>query len=93
MKKWVAENVQMEVVRRAKEQRHAVLITPPHYSDFQPIELIQALINGTVGRQYERSTNLSDVHYRLQQQFESLQTTEGSDKIRKCIEYTSRVLK
>ena len=85
VKEWINNNEPAEIVRLAEEQGHQVLFTPPYHSDFQPIELVWALIKGNVGRQYNTNTTLDIVHNRLMDEFRKLEES-GQESIRKMIE-------
>jgi hypothetical protein len=69
-----------------------VLWTPPYHSDFQPIELVWALIKGNVGRQYNNETTLKIVHDRLMHEFDELEAS-GHDSVAGMIEKCARVAK
>jgi transposase len=53
-----------------KMHGHQVLFTPPHHSDFQPIELLWAKIKGNIGRRYYKGITMSVLLQRLEEQFE-----------------------
>ena len=63
VKKYITDNIDIEVVRLAKEAGHEILFTPPYHSDLQPIELVWAFVKGNVGRQYSNESTL-DLVYR-----------------------------
>ena len=92
LKKLVQEHIKQhekyEIVRLAELQGHQVLFTPPYHSDFQPIELLWALIKGNVGRQYDDQTTLDTVYKRLMDEFEDVKTKHESitGMIEKCAE-------
>lgn len=85
VKKYVQENVLIECERLAKEKGHEVLLTPPYHSDLQPIELLWAMVKGTVGRQYNNETTLELVHQRLMAEFDRV-LTSGHDSVAAMIE-------
>jgi hypothetical protein len=85
VKEWINNNEPAEIVRLAEEQGHQVLFTPPYHSDFQPIELVWALIKGNVGHQYNTNTTLDIVHNRLMDEFQKLEES-GQESIQKMIE-------
>lgn len=51
----------MEVCEISEKHGHQVVFTRPHNSDFQPIELLWALIKGIVERQYDINTKFAIV--------------------------------
>ncbi|ETV77497.1 hypothetical protein H257_08907 [Aphanomyces astaci] len=51
---------------------HRVVLTSPHHSDLQPIELVWAIVKGQVGRRYTDETGLSEVKARLEEAFDDL---------------------
>lgn len=65
----------------AKEEGHEVLLSPLCYSDLQPIDLVWAIINGEIGRQYIVETNLKTVLERLIKAFDNL----TSGQVQGCI--------
>jgi hypothetical protein len=69
----------------AEEQGHQVLFTPPYHSDFQPIELVWALIKGNVGHQYNTNATLDIVYNRLMDEFRKLEES-GQESIQMIIE-------
>lgn len=85
-------NVPFEVVKLAEEQGHIVLFTPPCYSDLQPIELVWAFIKGRIGRMYSLSTTLSDVKNRLDAEFQSLFSDDGSSLINRIINSVDKTI-
>lgn len=72
VKKYIQDNMPIEIVRLATEMGHKVLFTPPYHSDLQPIELVWARVKGNIGRQYSNESNLELVYRRLLAEFESL---------------------
>ena len=46
-----------------------VLFTPPHHSDFQPIELLWAKLKGNIGRKYDSKTTMTVLKERLDDEF------------------------
>lgn len=81
----IEKHVPIEVERLSKLYGHQVLFTPPHHSDFQPIELTWARIKGNVGRQYDANTTLQIVYERLMKEFELLEC-EGHQSVEGMIE-------
>lgn len=75
VKDYIKDKIPIECDRLAKEQGHELLLTPPYHSDLQPIELVWALVKGTVGRQYDNETTLELVHERLKTEFDKLLTS------------------
>ncbi|ETN04965.1 hypothetical protein PPTG_14692 [Phytophthora nicotianae INRA-310] len=49
----------------AEKEKPAVLFTPPHHSNLQPIETVWAAVKGEVGRQYTAETTFQQVRDRL----------------------------
>lgn len=45
------------------------MYTPPHHPNLQPIELVWAIVNGEVGRQYTIFTKFADIRERLDTAF------------------------
>jgi transposase len=62
VKDHVAANEKIEIIRLSELEGHRVELTPPYHSDFQPIELVWALIKSNVGRQYDINTTLTIVY-------------------------------
>ncbi|ETM40228.1 hypothetical protein L914_13773 [Phytophthora nicotianae] len=56
LKPYVQQNVKPVVVAMAEKEKPAVLFTPPHHSNLQPIETVWAAVKGEVGRQYTAET-------------------------------------
>ncbi len=71
---WQKEHFEPEIYQLAKEAGHSLLFTQPHYSDHQPIELVQARIKSSIARQYSKSNTSEDVQSRLNKEFEELET-------------------
>lgn len=65
------------------------MFTPPHHSDLQPIELVWAIVKGTVGRQYTKERKFAEVHSKLLDAFDGL----TSQQIRGCINKAEKHLK
>jgi transposase len=86
VKKYIEDNIPIEIVRLATEKGHKVLFTPPYHSDLQPIELVWARVKGNVGRQYNNESTLELVYQRLLAEFESLSVAHDSvhGMIEKC---------
>ena len=80
VRKYIKEMVPVEVVKRARESplQHKVLFTPPHHSDFQPIELAWARVKGNIGRQHTADTTLQDTYKRLLNELNDLLTAHDS---------------
>ncbi len=88
-----------EIIRLAREKGHDVVFTPPdvvftppdvvftppHLSDLQPIEMLWADIKSKIARQYERTTTFNDVRHRLNLQFQSLESRDGSQLVSSII--------
>lgn len=72
------------IVEMARSAGHDVLFSPPHYSDLQPIETVWAIVKGRVGRQYDNSTNMSEVQERLRKAFTELSSHEVEGCIKKA---------
>ena len=51
---------------------HEVLLSPPYYSDIQPIEKIWDNMKGTVSQQYTTLTTIKDVLERMNDAFDNL---------------------
>jgi hypothetical protein len=89
VRRFIKEMVPVEVVKRAQEGpvKHKVLFSPPHHSDFQPIELTWARVKGNIGRLYTTDTTLDDVHQRLRKELNDLLTAHDSinGMIEKCV--------
>lgn len=92
LKNWINQNIKLEVCQIAEEKGHTVVFTPPHHSDFQPIELIWAIIKGNVGRQYDMNTTFAIVKERLDAEFCKLQTDQGKTSIEKCIKKALKII-
>ena len=92
VKEWVDDNIPMEVDRLANERGHQVVLTPPYHSDFQPIELVWALVKGNVGRQYSTNSTLEIVYQRLENEFTKLEK-EGSKTVAGMIEKCAKIAK
>ena len=80
VRKYIKEMVPVEVVKRARESplQHKVLFTPPHHSDFQPIELAWARVKGNIGRQHTADTTLQDTYKRLLNELNDILTAHDS---------------
>ncbi|ETK80357.1 hypothetical protein L915_13948 [Phytophthora nicotianae] len=72
LKPYVQQNVKPVVVAMAEKEKPAVLFTPPHHSNLQPIETVWAAVKGEVGRQYTAETTFQQVRDRLVTSFRSL---------------------
>lgn len=68
----------------AEKEGHQVLYTPPHHSDFQPIELLWAKLKGNIGRKYDSTTTMAVLKQRLDE--ESLQALIGMTVLLACVE-------
>jgi len=90
-KAYIEKNILIEVERLAREKGHRILFTPPYHSDFQPIELVWALVKGNVGRQYSNDTTLEIVYQRLVAEFGKLQR-DGSHSISGMIKKSVAVM-
>jgi hypothetical protein len=88
VKDYIASQEKIEIVRLAELEGHTrVELTPPYHSDFQPIEIVWALIKGNVGGQYDINTTLTIVYNHLMHEFDSvLETGHASigGMIKKC---------
>jgi transposase len=86
VKKYIDDNIPIEIIRLATEKGHKVLFTPPYHSDLQPIELVWARIKGNIGRQYNNESTLELVYQHLLAEFESLSVAHDSvgGMIEKC---------
>lgn len=88
LKEHMRTNVNPVVLSMAKARGHTVVYTPPHHSDFQPIETVWAIVKGEIGRQYTSDTTFSAVKTRLEAAFDNLKPSS----IQGCINKASRVL-
>ena len=70
VKRYIKENIPIEAMRTAAANplQHKVLLSPPHHSDLNPIELAWARIKGNIGRQYSIDTTLQTVYQHLMQE-------------------------
>lgn len=84
-RKWIQDNEKIAIVQLAEAQGHTVVFTLPCHSDFQPIELVWALIKGNVGRQCSIDSTLADVYERLMREFNNLNTPGARESINKMI--------
>jgi hypothetical protein len=75
IKDYIASKEKIEIVCLAELEGHRVELTPPYHSDFQPIEIVWALIKGNVGRQYDINTSLTIIYNHLMHEFDSLLET------------------
>ena len=57
LRTYINNFIPMEVERLANELGYQVLFTPAYHSDLQPIELVWAVIKGSIGRQYKKGNN------------------------------------
>ena len=89
LRQYIQANIPPVIVQMAQEEGHEVLYCPPHYSDFQPIETVWAIVKGDVGRQYSTETTFKDVLERLKRAFHTLQ----SHTVQGCINKSNRKLK
>jgi transposase len=62
VKDYIAANEKIKIVRLAELEGHRVELTPLYHSDFQPIEIVWALIKGNIGQQYDINTTLTIVY-------------------------------
>lgn len=51
LSEWQKKNVELKIIKIAKEQGHSVMFTPPYYSDLQPIELIWARVKASIAKE------------------------------------------
>jgi transposase len=86
VRKYIDDNIPIEIIRLATEKGHKVLFTPPYHSDLQPIELVWACVKGNVGRQFNNESTLGLVYQCLLAEFESLSVAHDSigGMIEKC---------
>ena len=81
---YIERKVVPVVERMTNEAGYELLYSPSHYSDFQPIETVWAIVKGDVGRQYTTDTTLKDVLVRLKAAFNNLQSHTVQGCIRKA---------
>ncbi|RHY24173.1 hypothetical protein DYB32_008962 [Aphanomyces invadans] len=89
LKPVVAARVDPVVVAMARARRHAVVYTPPHHSDLQPIEMVWSKVKGDVGMKYTVDTTFADVRARLDVAFAEL----PSPLIWKCVQHCDNLVK
>ncbi len=92
LNEWIAENVRMEIVKRANEAGRKFLWTPPRYSDLQPIELVWTHVKSNMGKQYKKGTTLKDIKARLDPEFKDLQTEVGRKLIASIISSVDKTI-
>lgn len=78
---YVRNNIDAEIVQPVLEMEHTVLLTPARYSDLQPIELVWVMIKSSIAAKYSYTTTFHDVRTRLEEEFKSLLTADGSETI------------
>ena len=81
VRKYIAENEKVEIVRLAEMHGHEVLFTPPYYSNLQPIELAWVYVKGKVRWQYTIGTTLTMVYERLLYAFKELEEDHEAVKV------------
>lgn len=69
LRKWINEKILPAAVQEAESAGHKVIFTPPHYRDFEPIELVRACVKGAIARAYNRNSTLELVKMRLENEF------------------------
>ena len=72
------------VTKMKNEAGHEVLYSPQHYSDFQAIEKIWAIVQGHVGRQYKTETMFKEVIVLLKAAFNNPQPQTVQGRTRKA---------
>jgi transposase len=63
---------------RAGEVKHKILFMPPYHSDLQPIELVWALVIGSVACLYSNGRTMDQLEKQLKDEFEDLLKEKGS---------------
>jgi len=90
VRRHIGKNAKIEVVQIAEEAGHKVCFAPPRHSDFQPVELMWARIQGNVGCQHSNESTLQLVHQRPMAEFKALEE-DGHKAVSGMIEKCSSV--
>ena len=62
----IKQNIKPVIVAMAEAKEHEILLSPPDYSNLQPMEAVWAIVEGRVGRQYTSRTSFAKVLDRTQ---------------------------
>ena len=92
LRNWIQDNVEPAIVQIARSHGHEVIYTPPHFSDLQPIEMVWARVKSAASRGYSKEISLQDVRTRLDQQFLSLNTDEGSSANSSIVLHVDKII-
>jgi transposase len=79
-----------DIYRLLREKGHALLLTPPRCSTWQPIELYWASVKNDVARQYRQGRSLQETKDQLQA---SLTKWGNAEHCSKLIAHTTKLLK
>ena len=80
LKTYINANVELACVELGKQWGHEVIFTPAYHLDLQPIELVWAVMKGSIGRQYKKGNTFEDIERMLKEEFDKMCSDEGGEK-------------
>jgi hypothetical protein len=88
VREYIKTHEKPEIVRAAEAEGHEVLFTPPHHSDFQPIEYLWACVKGRVARKYTTrgTVTLQQMAEKIRHEFWVMEQPAGQLSIMKMIQ-------